>query len=68
MEVHKLPSVEFYGIKHIVRIDNLIGSGRSGKVYRVAANGSSFVAVKRKWNSRELDQKLEKEFLAEVEI
>ncbi|KAJ6957936.1 receptor-like protein kinase 5 [Populus alba x Populus x berolinensis] len=47
---------------------NLIGSGGSGKVYRVAANGSSVVAVKRIWNNRPLEKKLEKEFLAEVEI
>uniref|UniRef100_A0A6N2KL57 Protein kinase domain-containing protein n=1 Tax=Salix viminalis TaxID=40686 RepID=A0A6N2KL57_SALVM len=47
---------------------NLIGSGGSGKVYRVAANGSSVVAVKRIWNNRPLEQKLEKQFLAEVEI
>uniref|UniRef100_A0A6N2MD42 non-specific serine/threonine protein kinase n=1 Tax=Salix viminalis TaxID=40686 RepID=A0A6N2MD42_SALVM len=47
---------------------NLIGSGGSGKVYRVAANGSIVVAVKRIWNNRPLEHKLEKEFLAEVEI
>ncbi|CAK7337518.1 unnamed protein product [Dovyalis caffra] len=47
---------------------NLIGSGGSGKVYRVAANGSSVVAVKRIWNNKNLDRKLEKSFLAEVEI
>ncbi|KAE8658086.1 putative Poly(A) polymerase beta [Hibiscus syriacus] len=49
--------------------NNLIGSGGSGKVYRVAVNrlGES-VAVKKIWNSKEVDHKLEKEFLAEVEI
>jgi len=47
---------------------NLIGSGGSGKVYRVAANGSSVVAVKRIWNDRPLEKKLDKQFLAEVEI
>ncbi|KAM5565591.1 receptor-like protein kinase 5 [Rosa sericea] len=48
---------------------NLIGSGGSGKVYRVSTNcPREFVAVKRIWNSKELDQKLEKEFNAEVEI
>ncbi|KAL6212527.1 hypothetical protein ACLB2K_017746 [Fragaria x ananassa] len=48
---------------------NLIGSGGSGKVYRVSTNcPNEFVAVKRIWNSKELDQRLEKEFNAEVEI
>ncbi|XP_059638246.1 receptor-like protein kinase 5 [Cornus florida] len=48
----------------------MIGSGGSGKVYRVPVNSSEdeFVAVKRIWNNRKLDQKLEKQFLAEVEI
>ncbi|KAL6985480.1 hypothetical protein U1Q18_018855 [Sarracenia purpurea var. burkii] len=50
--------------------NNLIGSGGSGKVYRVAAVNPSgnYVAVKRIWNNRKLDHKLEKEFRAEVEI
>lgn len=43
---------------------NVIGSGGSGKVYRVSNN----VAVKRIWNDRKLDKKLEKEFWAEVHI
>ncbi|KAK6912763.1 Leucine-rich repeat-containing N-terminal, plant-type [Dillenia turbinata] len=48
---------------------NLIGSGGSGKVYRIPINHmGSAVAVKRISNSKNLDQKLEKEFLAEVEI
>lgn len=47
---------------------NLIGSGGSGKVYRVAANGFGDVAVKRISNNRNSDQELEKEFLAEIEI
>ncbi|XP_061951419.1 receptor-like protein kinase HSL1 [Populus nigra] len=47
---------------------NLIGSGGSGKVYRVVANGFGDVAVKRISNNRNSDQKLEKEFLAEIEI
>uniref|UniRef100_A0A6N2KFU5 Protein kinase domain-containing protein n=1 Tax=Salix viminalis TaxID=40686 RepID=A0A6N2KFU5_SALVM len=47
---------------------NLIGSGGSGQVYRVAANGFGSVAVKRISNHRNSDQKLEKEFLAEIEI
>ncbi|XP_077217679.1 uncharacterized protein LOC143852132 [Tasmannia lanceolata] len=50
--------------------DNMIGSGGSGKVYRIAlGNGSRhIVAVKKIWNNRNLDLKLEKEFHAEVEI
>ncbi|GLT25494.1 hypothetical protein SLA2020_006180 [Shorea laevis] len=48
---------------------NLIGSGGSGKVYKIAINESGgFVAVKRIWNNKKLDGKLEKEFIAEVEI
>ncbi|KAF5748278.1 receptor-like protein kinase HSL1-like [Tripterygium wilfordii] len=48
---------------------NLIGSGGSGKVYRIPIDGEDeFVAVKRIWNDRKLDENLEKEFLAEVEI
>jgi serine/threonine protein kinase len=52
-----------------IRENNMIGSGGSGKVYRVAVNPSSdIVAVKRIWNKKKLEQKLEKEFLAEVKI
>ncbi|KAL3535690.1 hypothetical protein ACH5RR_004151 [Cinchona calisaya] len=48
---------------------NLIGSGGSGKVYRVPINRSGgCVAVKKLCNSKRLDEKLEKEFLAEVDI
>ncbi|KAF3442967.1 hypothetical protein FNV43_RR16885 [Rhamnella rubrinervis] len=48
---------------------NLIGSGGSGKVYRVAINRlGDVVAVKKIWNNRKLEQKLEKEFDAEVKI
>ncbi|KAK8553501.1 hypothetical protein V6N13_062303 [Hibiscus sabdariffa] len=49
--------------------NNLIGSGGSGKVYRIIVNRSGeSVAVKKIWNSKRVDHKLEKEFLAEVEI
>ncbi|GFZ08530.1 kinase family with leucine-rich repeat domain-containing protein [Actinidia rufa] len=48
---------------------NLIGSGGSGKIYRIAVNNSGdFVAVKRIWNNKKSDHRLEKEFLAETEI
>ncbi|KDP33799.1 hypothetical protein JCGZ_07370 [Jatropha curcas] len=48
---------------------NLIGTGGSGKVHRVAISRSGdFVAVKRILSERKLEQKLEKQFEAEVEI
>nr|KYP70144.1 Receptor-like protein kinase 5 [Cajanus cajan] len=49
--------------------NNLIGSGGFGKVYRVASNRpGEYVAVKKIWNRRDVDDKLMKEFMAEVEI
>ncbi|XP_059657129.1 receptor-like protein kinase HSL1 [Cornus florida] len=49
--------------------NNLVGSGGSGKVYRIAVNRlGDRVAVKRIQNNRELDHNMEKEFLAEVQI
>uniref|UniRef100_A0A0E0NBW5 non-specific serine/threonine protein kinase n=1 Tax=Oryza rufipogon TaxID=4529 RepID=A0A0E0NBW5_ORYRU len=51
---------------------NWIGSGRSGKVYRVYAgdrtSGGRMMAVKKIWNMQNIDNKLEKDFLAEVQI
>ncbi|PIN21019.1 Serine/threonine protein kinase [Handroanthus impetiginosus] len=48
---------------------NLIGKEGSGRVYRIPINHSGeYVAVKRIWDNLNLDQKLEKEFLAEVKI
>ncbi|XP_041006284.1 receptor-like protein kinase 5 [Juglans microcarpa x Juglans regia] len=48
---------------------NVIGCGGSGKVYCVSLNNSlDLVAVKKIWNNRKLEEKLEKEFLAEVKI
>ncbi|GFZ08575.1 kinase family with leucine-rich repeat domain-containing protein [Actinidia rufa] len=42
---------------------------RAREIYRITVpNSEEFVAVKRIWNNRKLDHKLEKEFLAEVEI
>ncbi|XP_021800213.1 receptor-like protein kinase 5 [Prunus avium] len=47
---------------------NMIGSGGSGKVYRVPVNCTGdVVAVKKIWKEK-LEEKLEKEFLAEVKI
>lgn len=49
--------------------NNLIGSGGSGKVYRIIVNPSGEkVAVKRVCNDKKLDQRLEKEFMSEVQI
>ncbi|KAK3435838.1 hypothetical protein EUGRSUZ_C00565 [Eucalyptus grandis] len=48
---------------------NVIGSGGSGKVYRIMVNPSGdAVAVKRISNNQKLDGELEKQFVAEVEI
>ncbi|KAI8024298.1 Receptor-like protein kinase HSL1 [Camellia lanceoleosa] len=48
---------------------NMIGSGGSGKVYRVVLNRlGRVVAVKKTQNIIKLDDKVEKEFLAEVQI
>jgi len=58
-----------FGILSGLTENNVIGCGGSGTVYRVAINPSrDFVAVKKIWNSKKLEQKLEKEFLAEVKI
>ncbi|CAL5023084.1 unnamed protein product [Urochloa decumbens] len=51
---------------------NWIGSGRSGKVYHVhvadEAGAGTTVAVKKIWRLQSLDENLEKDFLAEVQI
>ncbi|XP_039159248.1 receptor-like protein kinase 5 [Eucalyptus grandis] len=48
---------------------NVIGSGGSGKVYRIIVNSSGdAIAVKRISNNQKLNEKLEKQFAAEVEI
>ncbi|CAN6169692.1 unnamed protein product [Urochloa humidicola] len=58
---------------------NVIGSGGSGKVYRIHLGAGSdeeiggagtgrMVAVKRIWNSRKVDEKLDKEFESEVKV
>jgi Leucine-rich repeat (LRR) protein/tRNA A-37 threonylcarbamoyl transferase component Bud32 len=61
-----------------IREENVIGSGGSGKVYRIHLGGAGghdeesaggrMVAVKRIWNSRKVDEKLDKEFESEVKV
>ncbi|KAH6826813.1 kinase family with leucine-rich repeat domain-containing protein [Perilla frutescens var. hirtella] len=52
-----------------LRDENQIGSGGSGRVYRVPINRSGeYVAVKRIWDNVKLDEKHEKQFLAEIRI
>ena len=46
---------------------NIIGSGGYGIVYRIDV-GSGYVAVKKIWNNRKLEKKLENSFRAEVRI
>ncbi|GAB4854339.1 hypothetical protein Ancab_022925 [Ancistrocladus abbreviatus] len=48
-----------------LEIDNLIGSGGSGKVYRIEVRSGDAVAVKRIWNNRKLN---DAQFIAEVQI
>lgn len=70
----KLTSFQRLGFREVKILsnlteNNLIGSGGSGKVYRIATDRpGEFVAVKRIWKNNILDHKLEKEFLAEVQI
>jgi serine/threonine protein kinase len=62
-----------------IREENVIGSGGSGKVYRIHLpasggggdeehGGGGMVAVKKIWNTRKLDAKLDKEFESEVKV
>ncbi|XP_063938794.1 receptor-like protein kinase 5 isoform X3 [Daucus carota subsp. sativus] len=49
--------------------ENVIGSGGSGKVYRVPVNRSGeYVAVKKIGNNKKLDKRLENEFNSEVKV
>ncbi|XP_076926935.1 receptor-like protein kinase 5 [Bidens hawaiensis] len=48
---------------------NVIGTGGSGKVYRIAVGQPrGYVTVKRIWNKSKVDQGLENEFTSEVQI
>ncbi|MCI03389.1 receptor-like protein kinase HSL1-like [Trifolium medium] len=47
---------------------NIIGSGGYGTVYRVDVDGLGYVAVKKIWNNKKLDDKLRSSFCAEVKI
>ncbi|RLN12964.1 LRR receptor-like serine/threonine-protein kinase HSL2 [Panicum miliaceum] len=56
-----------------IREENVIVSGGSGKVYRIhlgrdEEGGGRMVAVKRIWNSRKVDEKLDKEFESEMKV
>ncbi|KAG8070240.1 hypothetical protein GUJ93_ZPchr0006g41672 [Zizania palustris] len=55
-----------------LRDENVIGSGGSGKVYRInvggKGNATKVVAVKRLWRTGKSDAKMDKEFDAEVKI
>ncbi|XP_009759980.1 receptor-like protein kinase 5 [Nicotiana sylvestris] len=65
---HKLDFTEADIVPYLTE-KNTIGSGGSGQVYLVPLNRSrNCVAVKKIWNNQKLDHKLEKEFLAEVQI
>ncbi|OMO50498.1 putative serine-threonine protein kinase, plant-type [Corchorus olitorius] len=62
-----VPHIGFHRRKHFVQLNknNLIGSGGLGKVYRITINRSGeSVSMKKIWNARKLDYKLEKELLA----
>jgi len=50
-----------------LREENVIGSGGSGKVYRVHLGGA-VVAVKKLWSRGKAEEKLDKEFDSEVRI
>ncbi|XP_031110382.1 receptor-like protein kinase 5 [Ipomoea triloba] len=66
---HRLNFTESNILSNLVE-DNVIGSGGSGEVYLVQPlhHTGEKVAVKRIWNCKKLDRKLEKEFEAEVQI
>nr|XP_016490296.1 PREDICTED: receptor-like protein kinase 5 [Nicotiana tabacum] len=66
---HKLDFTESDILSYLTD-NNTIGSGGSGQVYLVPLSRSgNCVAVKRIWSSNQrLDHKLEREFLAEVQI
>ena len=48
--------------------NNVIGSGGYGAVYRAAVDGLGYVAVKKIWENKKLDKKLESSFHTEVNI
>ncbi|XP_019191703.1 PREDICTED: receptor-like protein kinase 5 [Ipomoea nil] len=65
---HRLSFTESNILPNLIE-DNVIGSGGSGEVYLVPLHQTGEkVAVKRIWNCKKLDRKLEKEFQAEVHI
>ncbi|XP_059461694.1 receptor-like protein kinase HSL1 [Corylus avellana] len=74
LETWKITSFRRLDFKQLNILSNLtennrIGSGGSGKVYRIATDRpGEFVAVKRIWSDKTVDHKLEKEFMAEVQV
>ncbi|WOK96876.1 receptor-like protein kinase HSL1 [Canna indica] len=57
-------------IVHRLTNENLIGSGGSGKVYRISLGGraNQTVAVKKIWNNKKLNERVQKTFEAEAKI
>uniref|UniRef100_A0A1J3DTE9 Receptor-like protein kinase HSL1 n=1 Tax=Noccaea caerulescens TaxID=107243 RepID=A0A1J3DTE9_NOCCA len=65
---HRVDFVESNILSNLME-HNVIGSGGSGKVYKIFIESSGqYVAVKRIWDNKNLDKNVEKEFIAEVEI
>ncbi|ESQ32127.1 hypothetical protein EUTSA_v10003585mg [Eutrema salsugineum] len=65
---HRVDFAEFDIVSNLTE-HNVIGSGGSGKVYKIFIESSGqYVAVKRIWDNKKVDKNLEKEFIAEVEI
>ncbi|CAD5165588.1 unnamed protein product [Musa acuminata subsp. malaccensis] len=51
-----------------IRDDNVVGGGGAGKVFKIDLGDRGVVAVKKIWNGRNLDSRLEKQFQSEVQI
>jgi kinase len=67
---HKFDFTDPYHIFQGLKEENVIGSGGSGKVYKISVNDNEvqIVAVKRIFVGRKMDDNLEKNFNAEVSI
>ncbi|XP_076949023.1 uncharacterized protein LOC143621501 [Bidens hawaiensis] len=65
---HKMDFTET-NILSCMNESNVIGSGGAGKVYRIEVGPPrGYVAVKRIWNNKKVDQTQENEFTSEVQI